>query len=112
MKKPLKYIRWGIENGGMFALIYFGVNGVIGAERLFCFVIWFTAIVVFLASQIDETKKEMTKNGRTIPAWLSHGVGMAMIAYLCWHGWWFSVFAVTLNEVSKAMIFHKEEPKP
>lgn len=112
MKKFLKFARWAVVNAGMFSLVYFGVNGVVGAERLFCFVVWFFAILVLLASTIEKVRNQIGEKGRPIPAWLSHGVGFAMIAYLCWHGWWFSVFAVTLNEIIEAMIFHKEEPKP
>lgn len=88
-------------------LAWYAVNGSAGAGRLLHFVVWTFAIIMFLASLNKEALPKIAANGRSIPAWLSHGWGAVLICFLVWHGWIGAAIAMLIWEIAEAAIFYE-----
>ncbi len=81
-----------------------GVNGNEGAGRVLQFAAWFMAIT-FIGAVCPADFGDVRAKGRSLPAWLSHGTGIAMILFLVWHGWIWTAIALALHEIGVASVF-------
>ena len=81
-----------------------GVHGNEGAGRILQFFAWALSLS-FLAAIFPAEFKEQREKGRTLPGWLSHGTGIALILFLVWHGWIWTAIALLLHEIGIAAIF-------
>lgn len=107
MRRLVRLCWWAAINGGLAWCAWAGVHGNEGAGRLLAFAAWTFGIIQFVGGMSDDVKSSAAKKGRSIPAWLSHGTGTAMIGFLVWHGWWWTAIAYLLAELGEAAIFHK-----
>ncbi|MCW1921293.1 hypothetical protein OKA05_01940 [Luteolibacter arcticus] len=103
--KLKRVLRWMLSNAALGLLVWLAVNNVTGAGRLLSFVTWFFAVLIFLIAANNEAKEKLRLRGRSLPAWLSHGVGYTMVFVLVWHGWGFTAFALVICELSEAAIY-------
>lgn len=105
-------IPWAVLNGGLAWCAWAGVHGNEGAGNLLAFAAWTFGVIQFTSGMGDSVKSSAAKKGRNIPAWLSHGVGSAMIGFLVWHGWWWTAIAYLLAELGEAAIFRRPSSSP
>jgi 4-amino-4-deoxy-L-arabinose transferase-like glycosyltransferase len=103
-----KICRWVILNGALFYCAWAGVNGSEGAARTLVFFTWLFAVLNFIGATNDELSEQVRSQGRSIPAWLSHGLGFVMISFLVWHGWWMTAIAALIIEMTEAAIYHEK----
>lgn len=111
LRRLVRFFRWLVLNSGFTACIWLGVHGNVGAARLACFTAWLFGILAFMGSQMSEVKKLAAEKGRSAPAWLSHGLGLSLMAFLVWHGWWWTAIAMLLMELGETATFHKPNDK-
>ena len=111
MRCLVRLCPWAAINGGLAWCAWAGVHGNEGAGRLLAFAAWTLGVIQFIGGMSDEVKASAAKKGRSVPAWLSHGTGTAMICFLVWHGWWWTAIAYLLAELGEAAIFHKPNSK-
>jgi hypothetical protein len=104
------FLRWAAKNSGLACCAWLGVNGNIGAGRLLAFVAWVFAVSLTISNLDKRSRQSLAKKGRQIPARLSHGLGIAMICYLVWNGWWWTAIAFMLIELMEGMIYFKPAP--
>ena len=109
MHRLRRFSLWIILNGGMGWLAWEGIHGNKGPGNLLIFATWMFAISQFIAAVDNNAKTKIAKKGRSAPAWLSHGIGATMIAFLVWHGWIWTAVGYLINECGEAAIFHKKE---
>jgi hypothetical protein len=57
----------------------------------------------------DSVTKKVAAEGRSIPSWFSHGMGMFFISTLVWHGWFFTAIAFLISELIEYAIFYPEK---
>lgn len=51
----------------------------------------------------------MRDSGRSVPAWISHGIGLSLIAFLVFHGWINVAVACLLAEIGEAVLYSKDD---
>lgn len=105
-----RFLLWLLINGAFASCAWLGVNGNIGAGRVFVFFAWLMAIMYSLCSLVPEEKKvEIRKHGRSVPSWVSHGFDISICCLLIWHGWWFTGVAVILMTLAELGIYGVEK---
>lgn len=103
--KTPRIIRWVILNGCLLLALWLAVHGNEGARRVIVFASWFFAIVSVLVVPLKEVQERIRKQGRSVPAWLSHGVGYVMVVTMVWQGWVWAGFAMLLNELVEYAVY-------
>lgn len=83
----LPSVIWFFVNAGMGALLSFGVQGVVGASNLFGSVTSVYFVLSVFGFFHAETRRSLFQKGRSVPGWLSHGVGIVFIGVSYWAGW-------------------------
>lgn len=109
--KIWKITRWTAFHIGFGWLLWHAVNGHVAAGRVVGFWIWFGTTIIVCASFIDVTRNQMRAKGRSVPAWLSHSAGAAIVGWLVWHGWTTLAIVALVAEICENYIFSKEEEK-
>lgn len=110
MKTKLKRVtKWIILN----ALIVWGtweaVHGNVGAGRVLAIGAWIIGPLQFLVAFSKKARDAAKKQGRTVPAWMSHGVGMAVVGFLIYHGWVNVGIAWLMAEFGEMVIYSNDE---
>lgn len=107
MRRFVRLCAWVALNGTIVWLAWTGVNGSEGAGRVLAFAAWVFGPLQFLAGMSSEVCLEVTKKGRSVPSWMSHAVGIGLIGFLVWHGWWWTAIGFLLAEIGEVAIFRK-----
>jgi hypothetical protein len=84
------------------------VSGNVGCGRVLVFVSWVLAITI-VGAIWPENFIDQKKKGPSIPLWLGHLWGGALIIFLCYHGWVWTAIALTLHEIGVVAIFMDRE---
>ncbi len=104
--KLWRLFTWAVMNGLFAWCMWLAlVEASEGARNVLIFVTWLYGVLCWVAVSDGDIRKNVKKKGRVIPAALSHGVGLAYIVVLIWHGWWWTGIAWTMIEACEATIY-------
>lgn len=82
-----------------------------GAMRILVFMTWASAIASLFIMWSDEAMDKVRDKGRSVPAVLSHGVGLALVMFFVWNGWIATAIAMFFNELVEVYA-HDKDRKP
>lgn len=105
-------ITWWIVNAACAGLLYVGYFlGVEGAKNLFLFLVWLN-LLTCLCMLNGDVQKSIREKGRSVPAWISVGYDVAMVAVMVWIGLWFTASAFTLAAFLHNGVFMRDQKRP
>jgi len=112
----VRLVRWTIINGLLAWCAWEAVgNESVGAGRVLAFTAWLFGPLAILCACSPDARKKIAAKGRSVPAWLSHGYGIPMIAILVWNGWWMTAIGMLLMEIGEATVYSEpnaqDEPR-
>ena len=114
MKKSTRLISFCAINGIAALLTYFAfIEGSRGADNVLCLALWWQAfggLMMIIGSGMD-SMQNLKENGRSVPAWVSHGIGILFIATFAWFGSFTYAILMMFAEFAEAIFFHKDEPQ-
>lgn len=103
---------WVITNSATAWCVWEAViNKSAGAINLLVFGTWVFVVSALFVVFSDEAKGKMASKGRSVPAVLSHGLGVIFVCFLAWNGWWFTAIGFLFLENAEALIYSKDDPK-
>lgn len=110
MKTKLKRVtQWIILNSLLVWGTWEAVHGNVGAGRVLAVGAWIIGPFQMLVALIKSARDSVKKHGRTVPACMSHGVGMTVVCFLIYHGWVNVGIAWLMAEFAEMVIFSKDE---
>lgn len=87
------------------ALLYFAVNGNIGAARLYIFLTWLV-LICYAFTLFTNTKLKASSYLVHEPALVSWLIALSFVGVLVWHGWWPTAVASMINQLFFSCIQH------
>jgi hypothetical protein len=82
------------------------LNGNVGAGRVLRFTVWVFAIMTLMGACAPSVAAKIRNEGRSVPAWMSVGCGISLLAFFVWNGWWTTAVGMLLMEMGEASIYH------
>lgn len=111
MSKPWRQFLWAPQQLAIACLCYLGMSGHDGAVRIVAVVVWLCAFASFGAMVSKDCNDVLKQKGRTVPAWLCHGTGVAFIVFFLWEGWGWTAAGMLIHEISLGAAYNKEFPE-
>ena len=114
----IRVARWAFINGLLgttaWYAVYQGSKGATNCIIAFC---WFQLVMCFLVLLLlimrnhmpTDPLADIKSKGRSVPAWLSHLVGLAGIIMFLWNGWWFCGVVQIVNEIIEALMYSDDQ---
>ena len=103
----MKLLKWVVLNSAVCASAWFGyVGGNHYFSNVFAFFSWLAfifGVLSFFASK--EIKKEIRKQGRSVPAVISETSDLFLVVFCAAFGHWFYATAWTVSMLSNAVIY-------
>jgi hypothetical protein len=107
---PKRIAGWFLTNGGLAFLLWAAIaHDSVGAARVFCFAIWFFAVLTVLGAFDESLRNEIRAKGRAMPRLPCILTGYAFVAFLVWHGWWATAAGMLICECFTQYIFDAKE---
>lgn len=104
-----RQIQWLAINAFVAFLIWSASSGSDAALNLVSFLGGLSLLLTILVSSSDAIKDDLRKKGRSVPAWLNHGVGFLFVGAMVWHGWYATGIAFLLLDLIEIGIYSKSE---